>query len=79
MMVSSLAPWERSAAMSCAGIPTRPNPPTAMEEPSGISATASSTEAMTLFNMALDYVWFTDSTRVQNANIIGYTKETWAT
>ena len=49
MMVRALVPRARSAAMRFSGMPHSPKPPIMMVAPSGISATASSALARTLF------------------------------
>lgn len=49
--VSSLEPFFRTAAIKFSGMPHKPNPPTSNLEPSGMSATASSMDANTFFDL----------------------------
>jgi hypothetical protein len=46
--VRSVAPWSISAWSNSIGLPDAPNPPTITVAPSGISATASATDAYCL-------------------------------
>src|SRR5688500_3294666 len=57
---SSLVPASWRALMSSVGTPQSPNPPTAIEAPSGMSATASAAEGTTLSKRGSLSSWSAD-------------------